>query len=142
MGFFSFLANLFGGGKDGAKTGGSPADRLRSWLDANLPANYVKSKQYVVSIQEAGGAYNAKITLDMLADGSDYSDFGDQNYRELAELESNYLLTGCMANPPAAVNFTLELVFGGGRVITVEKRAGQDIGFLTANGQREQIAFE
>ena len=47
-----------------------------------------------------------------------------------------------MANPPAAVNFTLELVFGGGRVITVEKRAGQDIGFLTANGQREQIAFE
>lgn len=140
MGFFSFLSKLFGG-KDSGAAGGSPAGKLRSYLDANLPKSYVQSKKYAVSIQEADGAYDVKITLDMLVDGSDYSGYGDANYQELAELESGYVLTECIGNPPAAANVTLELVFGGGRVITVEKQAGQAVGFLTAQGQRQQITF-
>ena len=141
MGFFSFLSSLFGGSKGAGETGGSPSEQLGSYLGKNLPQSYVQSKKYAVSIQETGGVYDAKITLDMLADGSDYNGYGDDNYRELAELEGGYILTECIANPPVTTNFTLELVFSGGRVITVEKRAGQTVGFLTAQGLRQQTAF-
>lgn len=135
MGLF---AKLFGGKEAGGNGG---AGGLREYIDGNLPKNYVQSKKYKVEIQEAGGRSAARVTLDMLADGSDYSGFGDADYAQLAEMESGYLLTGCLDSPPVAADFTLELVFGGGRVVTVEKRAGESGGILTDRGQRREISF-
>lgn len=134
MGLFS---KLFGGGQNG----GAPAGTLKSYLDARLPKNYVQSKKYAVSIQETAGRSAARITLDMLADGSDYKGFGEEDYLNLAEMESGYLLTGCIAEPPAPTDFTLELVFDGGRTITVTKRAGEGSGTLTAGGKSREISF-
>ncbi len=132
MGLFSML---FGRKKR------APASPLQRYIDENLPENYTQSRKYAVSLLESGRRAAAKITLDMLADGSDYTDFGDADYAQLAELESSYLLTGCLSKPPVPTDFTLDLVFSAGRVITVEKQAGQDIGFLTAQGLRKQITF-
>lgn len=137
MGLFS---KLFGGNKSGGASG-APASPLRSYIDGNLPKNYTQSKKYAVSILESGQRAVAKITLDMLADGSDYKGFGEEDYLNLAEMESGYLLTGCIAEPPAPTDFTLELVFGGGRTITVSKKAGEDSGTLTAGGQSREITF-
>lgn len=129
MSFFSFLSNLFGG----RKTGGS----LRDFIDGALPQNYVRSGKYAVDIQ--GSA--VRITLDMLADGSDYSGFSEEDYRNVAELEGGYLLGGCLSKPPVPADFTLEMEFGGGRHATVEKKNGASVGFLTYQGQRQQITF-
>ncbi len=134
MGLFS---KLFGG----SQNGGASAGTLKSYLDAKLPKNYVQSKKYAVSIQETAGRSAARITLDMLADGSDYKGFGEEDYLNLAEMESGYLLTGCIAEPPAPTDFMLELVFDGGRTITVTKRAGESSGTLTAGGKSREISF-
>lgn len=137
MGLFS---KLFGGGQSAGK-GASSGGGIREYLDANLPKNYVQSKKYAVSIQESAGRASARITLDMLADGSDYSGFGEADYCQLSEMESGYLLTDCIADPPVPTDFTLELVFGGGRCVTVTKRAGENSGTLTAGGQSREISF-
>lgn len=134
MGFFS---KLFGGKSGTAGGGASSSGPLREFIDGALPKNYTQSPKYAVSIQ--GSA--ARITLDMLADGSDYQGFGDADYTQLAEFESSYLLTGCLASPPEPVDFTLEMVFGGGRSATVERKAGADTGFLTWKGERREISF-
>lgn len=138
MGLFS---KLFGGGQNGGRDGVAPAGTLKSYLDAKLPQNYVQSKKYAVTIQETAGRSAARITLDMLADGSDYSGFAEEDYLNLAEMESGYLLTGCIAEPPAPTDFTLELVFGGGRTITVTRRAGESSGTLTAGAKSREISF-
>ena len=135
MGLFS---KLFGKEQ---KTDAPPADPLRAFIDSKLPKNYVSSGKYAVEIQELAGASSAHITLDMLADGSDYSGFGDADYRQLAEMESGYLLTGCLADPPAPVSFVLDLVFGGGRTIRVEKLAGENFGLLTDGEESREISF-
>ena len=136
MGLFS---KLFGGKDNAAPAGG--AGSLRSYLDGNLPKNYTQSKKYAVSIQEEAGKAAASITLDMLAYGSDYSGFGEGDYWNLAEMESGYLLTGCIAEPPVPTDFTLEMVFGGGQTVTVTKKAGEDCGLLSCGGKSKEICF-
>ncbi len=136
MGLFS---KLFGG-KDAGTSGGA-ASPLRSYFDENLPKSYTQSKKYAVHIQEEAGKAAARITLDMLADGSDYKGFGEEDYWNLAEMESGYLLTGCVAEPPVPTDFTLELVFGGGRTVTVTKKAGVNTGTLSCGGKSREISF-
>lgn len=140
MGLFSDLfSKLFGGHDSGAPSAsGSP---LRSYIDKSLPKNYTRSRKYAVMVQEAEGKASAKIVLDMLADGSDYKDFGEADYAQLAEMESSYLLTGCLAEPPVPTDFTLELVFSGGRTAVVTKRAGEPCGTLSCGGQSREICF-
>ncbi len=136
MGLFS---KLFGG--KAAASSGAPSSPLRSYLDGNLPKNYTQSKKYAVNIIESEKRTAAAITLDMLADGSDYSGFGEGDYGSLAEMESGYLLTGCIAEPPVPTDFTLEMVFGGGRTVTVTKKAGEAYGTLVCGGQSREISF-
>ena len=132
MGFFSSLFRK--------KTAAAPGN-LRGFIDGSLPKYYTQSSKYAVNILESANRAVVKITLDMTADGSDYSDFGEGDYRNLAELEGGHLLTGCLAEPPVPTDFTLELVFPGGRSAVVERKAGADVGFLTYQGQRQQITF-
>ena len=119
MGLFS---KLFGGGEAAPE---APLDEngraLRDYFREKLPKNYVNSPKYAVSITQNGGDYTARITLDMLSDGSDYSGFGPDDYAGLADMESGYVFDNFLADPPVPVFVTLDLVFGKNRKITVEK---------------------
>ncbi|MDE6455230.1 MAG: hypothetical protein K2L38_04825, partial [Dysosmobacter sp.] len=126
MGLFS---KLFGG-RDSA-----PASPLRSYIDGSLPKNYTRSRKYAVDILESERRAAATVTLDMLADGSDFGGFDEGDYLNLAEIEASYLLTDCIAEPPVPTDFTLKLVFGGGRIATVTKKAGEACGTLACGGQ-------
>ena len=89
----------------------SPEETLRQYIDANLPKNYVTSPKYAVEITSGGKEYNVKLTLDMTADGSDYSDFSLEDYLNLSELEGGYLLENCLNSPPVPAQFSLNLLF-------------------------------
>lgn len=103
MGFFS---KLF------AKPAQEPPEvLLRRYIDENLPKNYVSSPKYAVDIQQQGGKLLARITLDMTADGSDYSDFSVDDYLNISELEGGYVLENCLNAPPVPAEFSLDLLF-------------------------------
>ena len=140
MGFLSDLfAKLFGGGSP--KSGESKTDALREYIDRALPESYVQSRKYALSIKEMVGGYVAYVTLDMLADGSDYTGMDDQDLRNVAEMESGYLLEECLNKPPVDASFFLKMVFSKGHIITVERRCGANEGILTDHGQRQEIRF-
>lgn len=140
MGFLSDLfAKLFGGSSP--KSGRSKTDALREYINRALPESYVQSREYALSIQEMAGGYVAHITLDMMADGSDYTGMDAQDLRNVAELESGYLLGDCLNKPPVDASFFLKMVFSKGHIITVERRAGAGEGILTDHGQRQEIRF-
>ena len=139
------MKNLFAGlfGKKEPKPaapGGDGAGQLRRYLEENLPESYVKSKQYAVDITERTGTYTAHIVLDMLADGSDYSNFGPEDYFMLPQLEGGYVL-GRISKPPVPLSgYTLEMRFGGETVL-VETDVGLDAGTITYRGERREAAF-
>ena len=141
MGFLSNLfAKLFGGSMD-SKSGANMAEALREFITNGLPKSYVQSPKYALSIQEMAGGYVAHVMLDMLADGSDYADMDGQDLRNVAELESGYLLGSCLSKPPADTSYNLGMDFSDGHIITVERRAGAQTGILTDHGQRQEIHF-
>ena len=119
MGLFSFLGKLFGGRKTETGTAGQE-QALREFLDQALPKSYVRSKLYAVAIVRSGGEYAARVTLDMQADGSDYGGFSEEDYENLSELESSYLMEQ-LEDPPVPVRVTFDMVFDGGRKITMEQ---------------------
>jgi hypothetical protein len=109
---------------------------LRRYIDESLHKNYVNSLQYAVVITEREDDYSARITLDMLADGTDYSNFRTEDYLWLSELESGYILDN---TPPVPTSFTVELRFGEENTVVVEKPAGKQSGTLTYHGQKTSI---
>jgi len=88
-----------------------PEVLLRRYIDGKLPKGYVSSPKYAVDVRRQGGGYAAYITLDMTADGSDYSGFSLQDYLNLSELEGGYLLENCLNDPPIPAEFFLNLLF-------------------------------
>lgn len=119
MGFF---AKLFGGSTPASE---EPLDEngraLRDYFKEKLPKNYVNSPKYAVSITKNEADYAARITLDMLSDGSDYSGFGRDDYAGLADMESGYVFDNFLTDPPVPVSITLDFVFSKSNTITVEK---------------------
>ena len=112
MGFFS---KLFGGkAEDGAD-----AQALKKYFDASLPREYVNSPKYSVTITQSRRGYEARITLDMTADGSDYTGFAKEDFTNLADLESDRVYE-MLTNPPVTVYVTFDADFGGRNIITVK----------------------
>ena len=106
------------------------AERLGALLD---------STEVATSELELGDEA-AHIVLDMLADGSDYSNFGPEDYFMLPQLEGGYVL-GRISKPPVPLSgYTLEMRFGGETVL-VETDAGLDAGTITYRGERREAAF-
>lgn len=137
----NFFAGLFGKKEpQTAAPGGDAVGQLRCYLDANLPKSYVTSKKYSVSITEQSGTYAVRITLDMLADGSDYSNFGPEDYFTFPELEGGYVL-GLISKPPLPISsYTLEMLFHSDTVV-VEAGAGLDAGTITYRGESRKVTF-
>ncbi len=88
-----------------------PEVLLRRYIGEKLPKSYVTSPKYDVDIRKEGGKLTAYVSLDMTADGSDYSSFTLQDYLDLSELEAGYILEKCLTDPPVPAEFFVELIF-------------------------------
>lgn len=118
MGLFS---NLFGGGaRKAEEANDANAHALKQFFRDKLPADYVNSPKYAVSITQGTGGYEARINLDMKADGSQYEGFGQDNFAELADWESERVFD-MLADPPVTVNVTFDMDFGGKNKITMNR---------------------
>ena len=117
MGLFS---SLFGGGAKKEDINDENVQALKQFFKEKLPASYVKSPKYAVSITKTSWGYAARLTLDMLADGSDYSGFSKNDFAGLSDLESDYVFDQ-LTSPPVSVMVTLDMDFGGKNHTTVEK---------------------
>lgn len=100
------------------------AQALKQFFQEKLPAEYVNSPKYTVSVTQEAGGYKARITLDMTTDGSTYDGFGKDNFAELADLESDRVFD-MLSGPPVPVAVTFDMDFGGENKVTMEK------GYLT-----------
>lgn len=114
MGFFS---KLFGS-KESGKAADGPEAALRDYIQTHLPESYTRSKKFRLDIQP-GDPMEVRVALDMGADGSDYKDFSQEDFENLAELEASYLLTEKLPSPPVPADFTLDMMFPG-RTISVQ----------------------
>jgi len=117
MGLFS---NLFGGGAKKEEANDGQAEALKQFFKEKLPANYTNSPKYAVSITGGDRGYAATVTLDMQSDGSDYAGFGKDDFANLSELESDYVLE-MLSDPPVSVMLTFLMDFGGKNQIKVDK---------------------
>jgi hypothetical protein len=138
--FTNLFGSLFGSKNGDVNTG--DVETLRRYINENLRQEYVRSKKYALKITEKAGVFSARITLDMQADGSDYSNFGTDDFRQLSFLETGYIFDNCLKNPPVPTEFILELVFGKNNVAIVQRSLNQEYGTLTYLGQSNDINFE
>lgn len=119
MGFFS---NLFGGGaKKAAEVSDENAQALKQFFKEKLPANYVNSPKYTISITRGDKDYEARINLDMSSDGSDFTGFGKDDFENLSELESSYVFDEFVKGPPVTVTVIFDMDFGPKNRITVNR---------------------
>lgn len=118
MGFFS---NLFGGGKKAEEAGDANAQALKQFFQEKLPANYVNSPKYAISVTRGDKGYETRINLDMGSDGSDYAGFSQEDFENLAELESSYVFDEFVKDPPVTVTVIFDMDFGPRNKITVNR---------------------
>ena len=123
MGFFSKLfSSLFGGGAKKKEEVNDPnVQALKQFFKDKLPANYVNSPKYAISITRGDKGYEARINLDMGSDGSDYTGFGKDDFDNLSELESSYVFDEFIKDPPVTVTVIFDMDFGPKNKITVNK---------------------
>lgn len=114
---------------------------IRDYIGRNLPAPYTSSPLYTLVLTREGAAYRAEVSLDMAADGSDFAGFGEDERMIMAEMEAGFLLSSCLPEPPAPVDFLLRMQFEDGEEIQVERLAGQDVGTLAWGAARMGISF-
>ena len=119
MGFFSNL--LFGGTKKPEEAADPQAQALKQFFREKLPANYVNSPKYAVSVTHGDKGYEARINLDMASDGSDYAGFGKDDFAGLADMESSYVFDEFVKDPPVTVTVIFDMDFGGKNKVTVNK---------------------
>ena len=118
MGLFS---NLFGGGAKKGEIDNPKAQALKQFFKEKLPANYVNSPKYAISITRGDKGYQARINLDMASDGSDYTGFGKDDFANLADLESGYVFDEFVKDPPVTVTVIFDMDFGPRNKITVNR---------------------
>ena len=107
MGLFS---NLFGGGaKKVEEVNDENAQALKRFFKEKLPANYVNSPKYAISITRGDKGYEARINLDMGSDGSDYAGFGKDDFAGLADMESSYVFDEFIKDPPVTVTVVIRV---------------------------------
>ena len=116
-----FLSTLFGGGKKAEEADDKNAQALKQFFREKLPREYTNSSKYAISITRGDKGYEARITLDMTTDGSDYAGFGKDDFAGLAEMESSYVFDEFVKDPPVTVIVTFDMDFGPRNRITVNK---------------------
>ena len=108
-----FLSSLFGGGaRKVEEVNDANAQALKQFFKEKLPANYVNSPKYAISVTPGAPDYQARITLDMGSDGSDYTGFSQEDFANLAELESSYVFDEFIKDPPVTVTVIFDMDFG------------------------------
>ena len=118
MGLFS---NLFGGGaKKVEEANDENAQALKQFFKENLPSEYVNSAKYAISITQGDKGYEARINMDMGADGSTYGGFAKENFAELADWESERVFD-LLPAPPVTVTVIFDMDFGGKNKVTMDR---------------------
>ena len=117
MGFFSNLfSNLLGGGgKMAEEADDANAQALKQFFKENLPSEFTNSARYAISITQGDKGYEARINMDMGADGSTYDGFTKENFAELADWESERVFD-LLPEPPVTVTVIFDMDFGKTKV--------------------------
>lgn len=118
------------------------SEEVKEHITSVMPEDYAQSSLYKVEVTRDGDVYTADVILDMCSDGSDFSDFTDEDYVLLGEMEANYLLTECLAGAPVDTAYVLHLQYSSDIEVVVEKPAGSSSGTLTYKGETSPITFE
>ena len=117
MGLFS---NLFGGKAKVEEVNDANAQALKQFFKENLPSEFVNSAKYVISITQGDKGYEARINMDMGADGSTYDGFAKENFAELADWESERVFD-LLPAPPVTVTVIFDMDFGGKNKVTMDR---------------------
>ena len=113
MGLFS---NLFGGSaKKVEEVNDANAQALKQFFKENLPSEFTNSAKYTISITRGDKGYEARINMDMGADGSSYDGFAKENFEELADWESERVFD-LLPEPPVTVIVIFDMDFGKAKV--------------------------
>ena len=110
-----FLSNLFGGAKKAEEVNDASAQALKQFFKENLPSEFVNSARYAISITQGDKGYEARINMDMGADGSTYNGFTKENFEELADWESERVFD-LLPEPPVTVTVIFDMDFGKTKV--------------------------
>ena len=118
MGLFS---NLFGGGaKKVEEVNDANAQALKQFFKEKLPSEFTNSAKYTISITRGDKGYEARINMDMGADGSTYNGFTKENFEELADWESERVFD-LLPAPPVTVTVIFDMDFGGKNKVTMDR---------------------
>ena len=118
MGLFS---SLFGGGaKKAEEVNDASAQALKQFFKENLPSEFVNSARYAIAITQGDKGYEARINMDMGADGSTYDGFAKENFAELADWESERVFD-LLPAPPVTVTVIFDMDFGGKNKVTMDR---------------------
>lgn len=115
-----FLSNLFGGGKKVEEVNDANAQALKQFFKENLPSEFINSAKYAISITQGDKGYEARINMDMTADGSTYDGFAKENFAELADWESERVFD-LLPKPPVTVTVIFDMDFGGKNKVTMNR---------------------
>ena len=118
MGLFS---SLFGGGaKKVEEVNDENAQALKRFFKENLPGEFVNSAKYAIAVTRGDKGYEARINMDMGADGSTYQGFAKENFEELADWESERVFD-LLPAPPVTVTVIFDMDFGGKNKVTMNR---------------------
>ena len=113
MGLFS---SLFGGGaKKVEEVNDENAQALKRFFRENLPSEFANSAKYAIAVTRGDKGYEARINMDMGADGSTYDGFTKENFAELADWESERVFD-LLPEPPVTVTVIFDMDFGKTKV--------------------------
>ena len=116
-----FLSTLFGGGaKKPEEVNDENAQALKRFFKENLPSEFANSAKYAISITQGDKGYEARINMDMGADGSTYNGFAKENFEELADWESERVFD-LLPAPPVTVTVIFDMDFGGKNKVTMDR---------------------
>ena len=110
-----FLSNLFGGAKKVEEVNDANAQALKQFFKEKLPSEFTNSAKYTISITRGDKGYEARINMDMGADGSTYDGFAKENFAELADWESERVFD-LLPEPPVTVTVIFDMDFGKTKV--------------------------
>ena len=116
-----FLSTLFGGSaKKPEEVNDENAQALKRFFKENLPSEFANSAKYAISITQGDKGYEARINMDMGADGSTYNGFAKENFEELADWESERVFD-LLPAPPVTVTVIFDMDFGGKNKVTMDR---------------------
>ncbi len=118
MGLFS---SLFGGrAKKVEEVNDENAQALKRFFKENLPSEFANSAKYAIAVTRGDKGYEARINMDMGADGSTYQGFAKENFEELADWESERVFD-LLPAPPVTVTVIFDMDFDGKNKVTMNR---------------------